>query len=160
MWKTLNEKKLDSIHSFVKEAAKEGYQVHVGTDSLQTGKYTQFVTVVAILGSVAGRAENRAAYKRLVLPRIQSLRERLLKEVWLSVELGLELDPLVPGELTIHVDANPALKYKSSKYVQELTGFVVGNGFQCKIKPEAFVASTCADHIVRYKGKLPEGFAA
>jgi hypothetical protein len=36
-------------------------------------------------------------WRREVRPRIASLRERLLREVWLSVEPGLSLSPVVPG---------------------------------------------------------------
>ena len=60
--------------------------VHVGTDSA-AGRFTQFVTVVVIL---TPRKGGRVAYRREVVPRITSLRERLLKEVWKSVDLGLQ----------------------------------------------------------------------
>jgi hypothetical protein len=151
-WRTLNEKKITDIAEFVREAAASGQAVHIGTDSLQTGRFTQFVTVVAVLTPSKG---GRAAYSREVVPRIQSLRERLLKETWRSVELGIQLHQVVPGELTVHVDANPTLKFASSKYVQELVGMVVGNGFKALIKPDSWAATHCADHIVRHLGKLP-----
>lgn len=151
-WRTLSEKRVPDILQFVKDASANGQAVHIGTDSLQTGRYTQFVTVIAVLTPGKG---GRAAYSREVVPRITSLRERLLKEVWRSVELGLQLTPIVPGELTVHIDANPVVKHKSSAYVQELTGMVVANGFQAKIKPDAWCASHAADHIVRTQGKLP-----
>ena len=151
-WKTLNEVPISDIRQFVKEAAAFGQAVHIGTDSLQTGKYTQFVTVVAVLTPMKG---GRAAYLREKVDRITSLRERLLKEVWKSVDLGLTLQDVIPGELTVHIDANPVIKYHSSKYVQELVGLVVGQGFKALIKPDAWAASHAADHIVRTHGKMP-----
>lgn len=154
-WTTLNEQKIQDIHQWVKEAAKGGQIVHIGTDSLQSGLRTQFVTVVAILTPSKG---GRAAYSRSVVKRIVSLRERLLKEVWLSVSLGLELTPHVPGEMFVHVDANPILEHKSSKYIQELVGMVVGNGFKALVKPDAWAASHAADHVVRTAGKVPRAF--
>lgn len=151
-WRTISEQKIPDIVEFVKEAAAKGEIVHIGTDSLQTGRFTQFVTVVAVLNPGKG---GRAAYSREVVPRINSLRERLLKEVWKSVELGLELHPHVPGDLTIHIDANPVVTHKSSAYIQELTGMVVGNGFKAFIKPDSWCATHAADHVVRTLGKLP-----
>jgi predicted RNase H-related nuclease YkuK (DUF458 family) len=62
---------------------------------------------------------------------------------------------VVKGELTVHIDANPVVKHRSSAYVQELVGLVVGQGFRALIKPEAWAASHCADHIVRTHGKVP-----
>ena len=78
MWKTLNEVKVPDILQFVKEASHNGQAVHVGTDSLQTGRVTQFVTVVVILTPGKG---GRVAYRREITPRMRSLRERLLTDV-------------------------------------------------------------------------------
>jgi uncharacterized protein len=128
--------------------------VHVGTDSLQTGRLTQFVTVVVIL---TPRKGGRVAYQREAVPRIHSLRERLLTEVWRSVDLGLQLSPLVKGDLSVHIDANPVVAHKSSAYVQELVGLVVGQGFKALIKPQSWAASHAADHVVRIHGKRPAG---
>lgn len=152
MWKTLNEVKIPDVLGFVREGSKDGQAVHIGTDSLQTGRFTQFVTVVVIL---TPRKGGRVAYRREVAPRITSLRERLLKEVWKSVDLGLQFSPIVKGELTVHIDANPVVAHKSSAYVQELVGLVVGQGFKALIKPESWAASHAADHVVRTQGKLP-----
>ncbi len=151
-WKTLNEVPVPDIQAFIREAAAAGQAVHIGTDSLQTGRFTQFVTVVAVLTPSKG---GRVAYAREVVPRITSLRERLLKEVWHSVELGMQVTAIVPGDLSVHIDANPVVKHRSSEYVKELVGLVVGQGFQAVIKPDAWAASHAADHIVRTHGKLP-----
>ena len=157
MWKTLNEVRIDDILQFVRDASRNGQAVHVGTDSLQSGRFTQFVTVVVILTPGKG---GRVAYRRLVVPRITSLRERLLKEVWESVDLGLRFSPIVKGELAVHIDANPVVSHKSSRYVQELVGLVVGQGFKALIKPESWAATHAADHVVRAHGKLPRNSSA
>ena len=157
MWKTLNDVPIADILQFVRDASREGQAVHVGTDSLQTGRLTQFVTVVVILKPTKG---GRVAYRRKVVPRLTSLRERLLKEVWESVDLGLRFSPIVPGDLTVHIDANPVAAHKSSQYVQELVGLVVGQGFKALIKPESWAATHTADHVVRAHGRLPRNVPA
>jgi len=146
MWKTLTGQPIGDVVEFVREQAHEGQIVHLGTDSMQLRRHTRFVTVVAIL--TPGRG-GRAIWTREVRPRIHSLRERLLREVWLSVELGLSLHPVVPGPLHVHIDANPIARHKSSAYVQELVGLVVGQGFRAVIKPESWAASRAADRLVR-----------
>lgn len=148
MWKTLTDVRIADVLQFVRDASDSGQSVHIGTDSLQSRRSTQFVTVVVILTPGKG---GRVAYRRQVVPRIASLRERLLKEVWLSVELGLQCSPLVTGELTVHIDANPVVSHKSSRYVQELVGLVVGQGFKALIKPESWAATHTADHVVRMR---------
>jgi predicted RNase H-related nuclease YkuK (DUF458 family) len=149
-WRTLKDEKIGDIREFVREAARDGQSVHLGTDSRQAGRHTQFVTVVAILTPGKG---GRAAYARAVVPRIASLRERLLREVWLSVELGLQLTSVVSGELSVHIDANPVVTHRSNRYVQELVGLVVSQGFRAAIKPESWAATHAADRLVRAMGK-------
>jgi uncharacterized protein len=145
-WKTLTGTPIGDVVDFVRENSRDGQIVHLGTDSLQLARHTRFVTVVAIL--TPGRG-GRAIWTRSTSPRIRSLRERLLREVWLSVELGLRLDPVIPGELHVHIDANPIARHRSSAYVQELVGLVVSQGFRAVIKPEAWAASRAADRLVR-----------
>lgn len=147
-WSTISGIPVPSIEKYVADASAGGQAIHIGTDSLQCGRETQFVTVVAVLTPHSG---GRAAYRRVIVPRVDSLRERLLKEVWHSVELGLQLNQDIKGDLalTIHVDANPSERYMSSKYVQELVGLVLGQGFKALIKPDAWAATHAADHIVR-----------
>lgn len=152
MWRTIKDEKVPDLKAFLEEATKQGQLVHIGTDSLQTGKYTQFCTVIAIL--LPGKG-GRALYKRLKVKRMDSMRERLFKEVWLSVTLALEVSPIVKGELTVHIDANPVVVHGSSKYVHELVGMVVSQGFKAAIKPESWAASHAADFVVRHLGRLP-----
>jgi predicted RNase H-related nuclease YkuK (DUF458 family) len=156
-WKTLSGDRLDSINDFVMDCVKaNGGEkiVHVGTDSLQTGRFTQFVTVLVILTPMKG---GRVAYTREVVPRITSLRERLNKEVWKSLGVAMDLPDSL--DLTIHIDANPSEKHMSSKYLQELVGLVVGQGFKALWKPDSWAATHAADHVVRIKGKLPRNGA-
>lgn len=150
-WKTIDGKPVDDIVGTVKSLIREkGKIVHVGTDSQQAKKETAFVTILVVLDPGHG---GRVFYKEEFMPRIKSLRERLLKEVWLSVNLGLELNAMVPETvgLTVHVDANPNIRFRSSDYVKELTAMVVSQGFKTLLKPDSWAASHAADHIVKRK---------
>lgn len=153
-WKTITEKPVPDIREFVATTVRQGERlVHIGTDSLQGRRCTQFVTVLVILEPGKG---GRVAYQRQLSPRIQSLRERLLKEVWFSVTLALEINDVLPASagLTVHIDANPVPSHRSSQYVHELVGMVVGQGFKAAIKPEAWAATHTADYVVRALGRV------
>jgi predicted RNase H-related nuclease YkuK (DUF458 family) len=119
-WKTFSGEKIDNISEWIKKETAKGQILHIGTDSLQTGRYTQFVTVVVILNPPKG---GRVAYVREVVPRIESLRERLNKEVWKSLDVAMSVPEVT--DMTIHIDANPDKRFKSSRYVEELVGLVV-----------------------------------
>lgn len=149
-WKTVEGKKVVDLIAELNASLRGIRTVYIGTDSQQDGMKTQFVTVIVIHDPGHG---GRAFYTKETVPRVKSLRERLLKEVWMSVATALELSPMVSEDsiLEVHVDANPNTKFKSSAYVKELTSMVVSQGFSCKLKPEAWAAMHVADHVVKYK---------
>jgi len=147
-WKTVDGQKLGDPAAAIAEALRGVKVVYVGTDSQQDRQRTQFVTVIVIHTPTKG---GRALYTVESVPRIKSLRERLLKEVWMSVQLAIEISPMIreDSKLEVHVDANPSTKFKSSKYVKELTSLVVSQGFEAVLKPDAWAAMHVADHIVK-----------
>jgi len=80
-------------------------------------------------------------------PYIPSLRQRLVMEAMRSLEVAWYIDPMITSKsiVEIHLDVNPNIKFRSGKYKEELVGMIVGNGFLCKVKPNAVAASKCAD---------------
>ena len=150
-WKTIEGAQVPNLLEKIKEVLAAGdREIHVGSDSQQAGKFTEYVTVIVLLEKGKG---GRAFYARERVPRVTSLRERLMREVWMSVNVGLELNAHMAETtgLTIHVDANPNLKFKSSSHVKELTAMVVSQGFKTLLKPDSWAASHLADHVVKHK---------
>ena len=149
-WKTVNGAKVKDTYAELSEALQGQRPVYIGTDSQQDGTRTQFVTVIVVHQPTKG---GRVFYTTEAVPRIKSLRERLLKEVWLSVATALEVNPMLAeeSELEVHVDANPNTKFKSSQYVKELASMVVSQGFKAVLKPDGWAAAHAADHVVKYK---------
>ena len=149
-WKTVDGDRIPDITASLTEACAGQRVVHIGTDSQQNAKTTEFVTVVVIHNPGKG---GRAFWTVESTPRIKSLRERLLKEVWLSVQLGLEMVDMITeqSQLMVHVDANTDTKFKSSAYAKELAAMVVSQGFTALLKPEAWAATHAADHVVKKK---------
>jgi len=149
-WKTMEGKIVPDVIGTLKSIIDDERELHIGSDSQQAGQFTEFVTVIVVLHKGKG---GRAFYVRERTPRVASLRERLMKEVWMSVNVGLELNAHIPATvgLTVHIDANPNLKFKSSRHVKELTSMVVSQGFKTLLKPDAWCASHTADHVVKHK---------
>lgn len=152
-WKTLSGIVVPDILAWVRNATSEGQHLHIGTDSLQAGRTTQYVTVLVVHTPGKGGI---IAYLKSETDRETSLRRRLSEETWRSIEMGIKASSIVGDRMTIHIDANPQPQHKSSAYVQELVGAVMGQGFAYRIKPESWCASHVADHLVRGKGILLE----
>ena len=151
IWKTLSMKKVDSMTAEVVKAIVSGQRVvHVGCDSQQHDLETEFVRVVVLLNPGKG---GRVLWASERVRRIKSLRERLLTEVAKSVETAMEISSVVSEdvEISVHIDANPNIKYKSSKHLQELVGYVMGQGYNALTKPDSWAAMHVADHVVKHK---------
>lgn len=152
-WMTMSGRRVDNLVDEVVRSIVNGQRVvHVGCDSQQHDLTTEFVTVVVLLRPGKG---GRVLYLCERVPRINSLRERLLTEVQKSVDVGFQLNTVLSEdvEMYIHVDANPNMKFKSSKFLPELVGYVMGQGFTCLTKPDSWAAMHCADHIVKHKNE-------
>lgn len=149
-WKTIEGETQDVAAVLTELSKGPAREIHIGSDSQQNGKWTELVTVIAVLEPGKG---GRASYTRERLPRIKSLRERLMREVWSSVTAAIQVNGIIPEfwNMTVHIDANPNLRFKSSAYIKELTAMVVSQGFKAVLKPEAWCASHTADHVVKHK---------
>lgn len=76
---------------------------------------------------------------------------RLLNEVMFATKVVNQIiDVVEPRVWEIHADLNPNPRYLSHVAVKEALGYVRGVlGVDAKIKPDAFAAMHCADHLVR-----------
>jgi predicted RNase H-related nuclease YkuK (DUF458 family) len=156
-WVSLSGERVDDISAILRSEvlACPSAEVHVGSDSQQVGKDTVYVTVLTVHRPSKG---GRVFFRKQKVPRIKELHDRLWKEVWMSVELAMQLAEPPDGSepikvAAVHVDANVDPKFRSSKYVEELAGLVVGQGFNVILKPEAWAASHAADHAVKNKNE-------
>ena len=80
-----------------------------------------------------------------------SLRERMITEVWKSVDVAYKLCDLLDEydiELEVHADINTDPHFKSNEALREAMGYILGMGFVFKAKPDAFASSYCADKVV------------
>lgn len=140
---------IDEIFSYIKEKPEQSYDVIVGCDS-SSGEEPHFPLAIVILRRGRGgrfflkmiNYKNRKFY---------NWKQRILEEVLLSCELALFLREKLEEKSKpknyqfryIHADVgeNGATK----DMIKEVTGLIRGNGFEPKIKPESFVASSVAD---------------
>lgn len=148
---------------FDEEIAK-GYKfkVSVGTDSQKSGRNTyKFATVVLItttedLGGeiTVGRGGIIVAttyYHEFKARNKELVNERMVFEVSKSVEVAYEIAPLLDlyeVPLEIHADINPDPRHESNKALQQAVGYILGMGYEFKVKPDSYCASHCADNLL------------
>lgn len=135
---------MEEIPSFISDHPSE-YEIYIGTDSKVKKKDKRVIYATCIILYKKGRGGKiLIAKERKSLPN--SLRERLAIEVWKSIETSIELSKYLPNvQIVVHVDVNQSQKYKSGDFCQELVSMVVGQGFKCVVKPNAWAAQSVAD---------------
>jgi len=145
---------LQELVSYMEEKPHKRYEVIVGCDS-SSSEDPNFPVAVVVLRVGEG---GRFFLRRIHYPapkRFYNLHERILQEVLLSCQLALVLRErlaylaenekfTIPYEFQyIHADIGQHGPTKDM--IREVAGLIRGNGFEPKIKPESFVASTVAD---------------
>ena len=141
---------LEAVRSTVEREVAAGYRLKVciGTDSQVRGMVTEFATVIVFLREKKGGfmfIRNEKSEKQF------SLRERMITEVWKSVDVAYKLCDLLDEYdigLEVHADINTDPHFKSNEALREAMGYILGMGFVFKAKPDAFASSYCADKVV------------
>lgn len=146
-------KVVKELVDYMKERNDKFYDIIVGCDS-SSGQEPHFpVAVVALRKSEGGRFFlKKISYQDR---KFYSWKERVLEEVLLSCEFALLLKEKLEKEVQsqssplnyqfryIHADIGEQGETKDM--IKEVVGLIRGNGFEPKIKPEAYVASIVAD---------------
>jgi predicted RNase H-related nuclease YkuK (DUF458 family) len=147
-------------------------KVAVGTDSQKSGKGYKFATVILIMTEKSMGFENgveiytgkgamiiaatfweemKAGTKAKRHREIEVLNQRMLLEVSKSIEVAYEIAPLLDLydiKLEIHADINPDPdRGLSNSALNEAVGYILGMGYEFKVKPDAWAASNAADNL-------------
>ena len=137
------------IH-FIKEDENRRYKIIVGSDSEGWGgREVDFVTAIVIHRVGNG---GRYFWRRVELDRFYTLRDRIIQEVLLSLEVAkgilsaLKSFESVKFDFEIHVDVGENGETKSM--IQEVVGMIRAYNFEARTKPESYAASNVADRYV------------
>ena len=144
---------IEEILNYINEKPEKFYDNIVGCDS-SSGETPDFPVAVVILRTGEGGRFflKKISYKNR---KFYNWKMRILEEVLLSCELALFLRENFEKKIKsfgnnfnyqfryIHADVGE--NGQTRDMIKEVTGLIRGNGFEPKIKPEAYVASTVAD---------------
>ena len=122
-------------------------KLYIGTDSTLDFKKCTFATTICLHGADLQQG-GTYFWKRIKTnpKRFSQISTRMFKETSYSVEVALNLMDRYPlACIELHLDIASQPKEKTFKYVESLTGYVKGSGFNCKIKPDSWASSSVAD---------------
>ncbi len=148
------EKVVEEIINYISEKPEKFYDVIVGCDS-SSGTEPHFPLAVVVLrvGEGGRFFLKKIDYKGRIF---YNWKQRILEEVYLSCQFALYLrenfekviERLGKANLNYqfrYIHADVGENGKTRDMIKEVTGLIKGNGFEPKIKPESFAASSVAD---------------
>lgn len=140
------------VINFMQADPEKKYLVTIGTDSelLHSGD-ADFVTAVVVHRIGNG---GRYFWRQATLGKFFTLRDRMIREVLISLELAQELLQILKSEekqglkwdFEIHADIGE--NGETKVMIQEIVGMIRAHNFSAKTKPESYAASNVADRHV------------
>ena len=148
--KEINEPITTIIEKAIVREQKEGHRLKicVGSDSQAYKSHVEYATAIVVLREGKGGfmfMRNLKGTKQI------SIKERMLKEVTMSVETAYAICNILDKynvALEVHADINTDPKFQSNLALKDAMGYILGMGFEFKAKPYAFASSSCADKVV------------
>ena len=144
---------IEEIVKYMTQDVEKFYDVIVGCDSSSDIEPFFPIAVVVLRKRSGGKffLQKVKYHKR----KFYNLHQRILEEVYLSCDLALLLRGKIQEE---YLKRKSNLKYQfkyihadvgengiTRDMIKEVVGLIRGNGFEAKIKPDAYVASVVAD---------------
>lgn len=148
---------VSELVNFIKQDEKRKYKITIGTDSeIFSDLSADFVTAIVIHRVGNG---GRYFWRRLRANNFYNLRQRIIQEVILSLEISKELllkfkdlmqkewkNNCPEWEFEIHIDVGESGETKSM--IQEVVNMVRAHNFEPITKPKSYAASNVADRYV------------
>lgn len=152
---------ISRVLSFIKRNPQGEYNLALGTDSQVKLEYTVFITAIIIHNIGKGAW---GCVSKLIVPReINNLKEKIFIEATRTQQLAFMFTPEIFEEITnillpyidkgasfhheIHIDIGT--KGATRKLIKETIGYFAGLGFETKIKPESYAASSYANKYTK-----------
>ncbi len=150
------ERVIDEIFKYISEKPEMFYEIVVGCDSSSNDKVSfPIAIVIRRLGRGGRFFLKRIKYPESFKKRFSNWRQRILQEVLLSCELALFLRETLdrktrnsPSSFNYqfqYIHADVGEQGQTRDMIKEIVGLIKSNGFEAKIKPDAFAATVVAD---------------
>ena len=135
---------------FIEEQPDAEYKLIIGTDSQYSQDSTCFVTAIIVhrLGKGA-----RYYYTRECEFVGKSLRQRIFYETSRSLALASRVAEKLAENghavLNVEIHLDVGVNGRTKELIRDVTGMVIGSGFDARIKPDSYGASKVADKFTK-----------
>lgn len=143
----------EELVTLIKQRLTSGEKIFVGSDSHRMRKSKKIAVATAVcLWSDNFSHGGWYVFRRQYLQKkeVPNLFARLMYEAQSSIDVASFLRETLDVEVeSIHVNINPKESEASSKYANQISGYVEACGFKCILKPDDWAAGSVADKHAR-----------
>jgi predicted RNase H-related nuclease YkuK (DUF458 family) len=141
-----NEYTICEIVDSIKDYVHLGGKIFVGTDSMLFTSSCVYATAICLHNADMKVAKYFYSKARDRTGLSKNLKHKITKEVNYSIDVSLFLLEQFPdADIEIHADVGTSKKSATSKFVEFIRGWIIGSGFEYKIKPNSWASSSVAD---------------
>jgi hypothetical protein len=138
---------VQEIRNFMLEGPGFRYRITIGSDSqLLNDKSADFVTAIVVHRIGAG---GRYFYRRGSISPFHTLRDRIIREVLLSLETATEtmkaLADANSPDFEFEVHADVGANGPTNAMMSEVVGMIRAYNFAPRVKPDSYAATSVAD---------------
>lgn len=130
---------------------EDKYKLIIGTDS-HAFLNESVVFVTAIIVHRIGKG-GRFYFHKQKTRYMKSLRQRIYYETYLSLDVATRLTEKLAenghGDLNVEIHLDVGEKGETREIIKEVVGMVIGSGYDARIKPDSYGATTVADRFTR-----------
>ena len=139
----------EDLIRYSNENPEDKYKLIIGTDS-HLYKHRNIVFVTAIIIHRIGKG-GRFYYRKQRTRSMDSLRQRIYYETSLSLEVAARLTEKLAQNneqrLNVEIHLDVGEKGETREIIKEVVGMVIGSGYDARIKPDSYGATTIADRF-------------
>ncbi|NMD42877.1 MAG: hypothetical protein GYA86_06170 [Firmicutes bacterium] len=139
----------EDLIRYSNENPEDKYKLIIGTDS-HLYMHRNIVFVTAIIIHRIGKG-GRFYYRKQRTRSMDSLRQRIYYETSLSLEVAARLTEKLAQNneqrLNVEIHLDVGEKGETREIIKEVVGMVIGSGYDARIKPDSYGATTIADRF-------------
>lgn len=142
---------VEDILNYISADMDRSYKLIVGSDSHPGVTSTCFVSAIIIHRQGKGA---RYYYNKVIETKIKSMRQRIFYEASLSLALADQLESCLREhgcqDMKVEIHLDIGTHGETKELIREVTGMIIGSGFNACIKPNACAASKVADKYTKH----------
>lgn len=134
---------MDIIYSRIHNV--KDYEISIGTDSQS---YENVNLIIVVCAYIVGKG-GFYFYKTINTKRFPSLRDKINTETTESIKVGTFVKEYMESKGLdtdkLYLDSDIGKNGPTKELINSIVGWIVGMGFNCRIKPEGYAACRIAD---------------